>query len=634
MAGYETNIAEYEKIPIMKKLTVLLLLWAPVAFALIAPNAIMPAVRQAAWQGNVGIPGGIPFYPVGVNVKNAPFNAYGDGIHDDTVAIQTAINSCVTSNRCAIYLPTGTYLVSGTLTIPGGYPSSYPSLVLRGDGPGLTIIAATNYPGQGAIGNIIYVRSGTVVGTYMPILSGLTQGSTSITVSNTTGWKPGFFMSITELNDTNFVSTDTYNAGAPCTYCGEKGQRVLQQYVMVTGVSGNTLNITPPLLWNYSASLAPTANYVGMITNCGVENLSVTRLNPLQTSGAPNIGFGNAAWCWVTNVESSWAQGDHIEFNDCFQCQVSHCYLHDARSYISGEGYGVWIFNHNSNHLIENTIFHNCRHAMVTEAGGAACVFSYNFVTNVIAGEAPTAFLSGADLQHGAHAWFILYEGNVTPDIRSDYAHGSSSHITHFRESVTGISYIEPETKSSINQDALNYLPGLTSFAGCWVTNDGGFIGAEFDTFAYSNSVIGCIFSTNFLTAATQCGYPIMFTNGPTTSIPTQQVLAGRFGYENVGASGICSDMTVGPSTYWHGNWDPDNNGVVWNPSNSDHTIPPSLYLTSAPAWWPAQLAWPPIGPDLSLMAGPIPAQVRWQQMLVQQQPLAPPTNLRIVPGS
>lgn len=597
----------------------------------------MPAVRQAAWQGNVGIPGGIPVYPIGINVKNAPYNAYGDGVHNDTAAIQAAVNNC--SNRTAVYLPTGTYLVSNTITIPSGYPAYAPSISIRGDGPGLTVITYTNVSGSGA--DVIDFHPGyQYTATTSSITGGLTQGSSSILVTNGGSWKSGEIVSIAEQNDTNFVNINNYDGDA-CTYCGDgTGNWCLQQYVRITNISGNTLSINPPLLWSYNPNLQPTVQNKNWVTNCGVEDLTIKRLNPTMTSSGANIDFNAAAWCWATNVESAWAQGQHFRLDASFQCQISDCYIHDAASYVSGEGYGVWLLDYNAYDLIENCIFHNYRHAMVTEGGGAGCVFAYNFATNSIAGEDPTTFLSGDELQHGAHAWFILYEGNVCGCQRVDWSHGSSSHITHFREYVTLRSYCESNVANADIQ--LN----VKNFPGSWVTNQGGFYGADFETWAYSNSVVGCVYSTNIF-LATNYNYspPALFMNIPTagalpttyggalaTTAPVVNNIGGqpmvlRVGYLSPGATGAITDTNVGPSTYWHGNWDPINNSVIWDPSNSDHSIPNSLYLNSAPSWWGA-LPWPATGPDLTPMVGMIPAQLRWIEMTAA---LLPPTNLHIV---
>src|SRR5208283_1753142 len=44
------------------------------------------------------------------NVKNAPYNAQGNGVADDTAAIQSAVNACSAGD--IVYLPAGTYLIS------------------------------------------------------------------------------------------------------------------------------------------------------------------------------------------------------------------------------------------------------------------------------------------------------------------------------------------------------------------------------------------------------------------------------------------------------------------------------------------------------------------------------------------
>ena len=65
------------------------------------------------------------------NVKM--WGAYGDKSHDDTAAIQTAINACTTNNgngqwTLELLFPADNYLVSGTLVFPS-------NLHLRGEGP-------------------------------------------------------------------------------------------------------------------------------------------------------------------------------------------------------------------------------------------------------------------------------------------------------------------------------------------------------------------------------------------------------------------------------------------------------------------------------------------------------------------
>jgi hypothetical protein len=72
----------------------------------------------------------IPDWPIGVNVVD--HGAVGDGIHDDTQAIRDAIEAC--PPRHAVYLPNGTYKITGLIDVDKNY------IVIRGEDRDRTIL--------------------------------------------------------------------------------------------------------------------------------------------------------------------------------------------------------------------------------------------------------------------------------------------------------------------------------------------------------------------------------------------------------------------------------------------------------------------------------------------------------------
>jgi len=98
--------------------------------SLLFADNLIPDDRRIIW--NPGIPGGIPNRTtIFANVKNSPYNAVGDGVHDDTSAIQQAITACPTGQ--GVYIPPGAYRTSGSLNI-GRFKT------VRGAGPAQTKI--------------------------------------------------------------------------------------------------------------------------------------------------------------------------------------------------------------------------------------------------------------------------------------------------------------------------------------------------------------------------------------------------------------------------------------------------------------------------------------------------------------
>jgi hypothetical protein len=75
----------------------------------------------------------------------------------------------------------------------------------------------------------------------------------------------------------------------------------------------------------------------------------------------------------------------------------------------------------------------------------------------------------------------------------------------------------------------------------------------------------------------------------------------------------IPHDPTVAQTLLRHGNFDYVTNSTIWDPKISDHTLPPSLYLSGKPVWF-GEVPFPAIGPDVSGMFNKIPAQICFEQ--------------------
>ena len=72
-----------------------------------------------------------------VSVKDAPFNAKGDGVTNDTAAIQAAIDFVEAAGGGTVYLPAGNYIVNKNTLL---HDQSGISFSLCGDGPKASVI--------------------------------------------------------------------------------------------------------------------------------------------------------------------------------------------------------------------------------------------------------------------------------------------------------------------------------------------------------------------------------------------------------------------------------------------------------------------------------------------------------------
>ncbi len=537
---------------------------------------VIPTSRRIVWQP--GVPGGVPARTtVCANVAN--YGALGNGTHDDTSAIQSAINACPAGQ--VVSIPAGTYRLNSELTITKG-------IVLRGAGPDVTRlktyanwhgIQVGNWPSSPVATNV----SGSPA-----------KDATTLTVASTTSpsLSVGDYIVIDQIDDgVEVINVDDQSR--------DGNTRSLSQITKITAINSKTLTIDPPLYHAYVAAQNPQVwklnQGISMTTYAGIEDLYIERVSPTGTEGYSNIKMVGCAYCWVKNVESKLAQFRHVDLDRSFRCEIRNSFFNDGMHWdLGGFAYGVVSANRSTANLIENNIFYHLRHSMVVKEGAAGNVYGYNYSLATYQGE---DWLAPDMMPHGAHSHMNLFEGNIGDKIHADFTHGSSWYNTFFRNNAI---------RDSSARSITNALRAV-----------------DIEKGQHYYNIVG-----NILGRAGQTWTAYEDSGTRTTS--------GRYvftwGYPTDGSSSS-ADPQSKATALRHGNYDYSTASAKWDPTISDHSLPPSLYLTAKPAFFGA-LAWPSIGPDVTPLAGTIPAKERYEGRSVPPPTTgAPqaPTNVRIV---
>jgi chitodextrinase len=546
----------------------------------------IPTARRTTWQGNVGIPGGIPTTYTNC-VTTACNTLYGGTV---TVA---SINAALASapNDTVVRIPAGTYSINGTISFQG-----LTNVILRGSGMTSTVLnnsSASPNIGTGDMGMLASGRS---------ITGGATKGATSITSSNVSGVTIGSLLYVSQTNP-SYVRA-----------CTIGGQYLMSQAVTVTSVVGSTVNFTPALMTDFS--LSPVYAYTQpSATNVGLENLTVN-----STAGPNNtMNIWWADQVWVKGVKISGYVDTGIFVLNSSRVEIQKNYIY-ATAATHADGYGVQLRSYEpgtaSNSLIENNLFDGGPGAYLRNFmndGGTSNVFAYNYVTHNSQGIDQWQF-PGIFTNHKPHGAFNLYEGNIVNGIQSDGYHGSASHDTLFRNDFTGAA------------------PWLTGGA------DGGARKpVDLNRWTTYYNVVG-----NILGSPSWNPVSYMMTGEPGYY---EQPTIYRLGYPNAGNN----SLTDGVGCTAPANFDPNVQATLLRQKNYDYfndtqrvcgsesegcqgatnvavsdTLPDSLYLTSKPAWF-GTLAWPPVN-SATPSVGDIPAKVFYNTGAWSGE-VAPPTD-------
>jgi hypothetical protein len=239
------------------------------------------------------------------------FGAVGDGITDDTAAVNRALFQiyCREVNpqiRRSLFFPAGVYLITGTLLIP-------PYALLYGEGSDSSIIRfqVDTFSGSGTVGNIAY-QAGVLVKYSGDYYRSLGEVPVGVSIDNTIYWQPE------TLPEYVIRTSDSLQqvGGSIGTNGG-----ISPRNVEITNMSVQTLNVgdmsaIPPA--PHSISLTENAeqityqnvNFVGPLTtddiSVSTDELSCVRFastgsSPCTQIKFDNCKFSNAVYAFATD---------------------------------------------------------------------------------------------------------------------------------------------------------------------------------------------------------------------------------------------------------------------------------------------------------------------------------------------
>lgn len=587
----------------MRRLLLLLFIF-PCTVGAQAWSGILATGRAVDWT-QAGVPGGIP-------------SAFW--VNCTTSACNTAFSSPTASNLNAAIAsaPANTVvrIPSGTYTISSSVFGNVSNVVLRGAGPTHTTIVLN--------GNNILFGSGTGgqgsdpgTGLATKNISGSpAQGTTVLTLNNTSGLSVGQVVQIDQLNAAyvNPVGNEgNENPGrcpSPLGFEGcSNGPRAQLELVEITNINSgaNQITIAAPGLGNsYSSGLTPQVFYwttTGIGSNDGVENMTVDAGD--GSAGHAESDFAVAlSWCnfcWVKNVAVINGHRAGLYGLWAYRQEFRDSYVSESNMAGAPTEYGIECDTCTFAKIENNILFGITSPILIETSYGV--VAAYNYMLNTSSGNQ----FPNIDT-HRSHDWLQLWEGNVVGTAAWDNIWGSGSQNTLFRNRSSGndpnkTNYQLPVADSAFNRYAnivANVLGDPTFHLTYECTNTeaqpsnnfiyeiGFFNRCELGNTSYDATTLSSLMRWGNWDSVTYC------TNGG----------HGGMACGSTGSNGIryCTASATGNpacTTSETGSTDPTFPGLA-SPSES---FPASFYLSTQPSWFATPYGtppWPPIGPDVS----------------------------------
>jgi len=387
------------------------------------------------------------------------------------LTINNAIASCQSGET--VLLSAGTFYLNAPIDFAGKS-----NVTLRGSGADQTkiVLISSANPCYNGIAAGICVMPEINAGTFGNITAadwtaGYSAGTTTITLSTTSGLSVGMLMALDQCDDgfngsgagsnwaggcgtgSNSDSGNVWNCVSPTDsggVCssqkpggGARTNRSQQQWVVVAAISGSQVTFTPGLyMANWRGGQSPGAWWPTVsgtaalyVTGDGVENLTLDMTQyTVNPSLATAILFDLAYNSWASGNRLIYTERNHVFLYQAAHITVANNYMFGTLA-ASSESYGV------ENYLgSDNLVINNIGQHIVTPfiAGGAdeGDVWVYNYDTDDYYNVAN--WLMPGNYQHAAGTAMDLWEGNESSGFISDAIHGTHNLTTIFRNYYIG----------------------------------------------------------------------------------------------------------------------------------------------------------------------------------------------------
>lgn len=351
----------------------------------------------------------------------------------------------------------------------------------------------------------------------------------------------------------------------------------------ISTVVGNVVTFDSPLHISYRVGHVAQLSWYEFpfVEHAGVENLK------LFGGDDGNIRFQWAGASWAKGIEDQQWLNEGVAMDNTMRIELRDSYIHDAAwASPGGGGYAISLSDGSAEELIENNIVVRANKVIVSRSSGAGSVAGYNYMDEGYINGNGAWIEIGLNASHMVGPHHVLFEGNYSFNADSDKTHGSSTYNTYYRNQLRGIRAKFTNQAGGTIDDANQPGNGPqrcmgAGFYSYWMSYVGNVCGA-------AGKMAGWAQDGDFVS-----GQPGIWF----------------LGWDDWNPYPV--DAKVKATATRHGNFDYLTNSVVWDPSNSDHTLPPSFYLKAKPAFF-GSLTWPWVDPTSATPVLTLPAKARY----------------------